>query len=77
MMEKRAQLPSSPTGVCLEGERACPPDDCGGEPGYDHLLDVLADPTHDEYEDLRQWSGNFDPERVNPKDATRRMREYS
>jgi hypothetical protein len=63
--------------ICLEGERACPPEDCGGEMGYEHLLEVLADPKHEEYLDLRQWAGDFDPERFDPKAATWQMREYN
>ncbi len=26
--------PKAKTPICLEGERACPPEDCGGPPGY-------------------------------------------
>ena len=40
---------------CLDGAGACPPEDVGGLPGYAHLLDVLADPTHPEYEAMRRW----------------------
>lgn len=48
---------------CTAGSRACPPEDCGGPPGYAHLLDVLRDPAHEEYDDLREWVGeDFDPE---------------
>jgi hypothetical protein len=42
---------------CVAGQRACPPEDCGGTSGYEHLLEVLADPDHDEHENLRQWLG--------------------
>jgi hypothetical protein len=63
--------------ICLEGERACPPEDCGGEMGYELLLEVLADPMHEEYLDLRQWAGDFDPERFDAKIATWQMREYN
>ena len=63
--------------ICLEGERACPPEDCGGEMGYEHLLEVLADPKHEEYLDLRQWAGDFDPERFDAKATTWQMREYN
>ncbi|WP_218129863.1 plasmid pRiA4b ORF-3 family protein [Pseudonocardia oroxyli] len=44
---------------CVEGEGACPPEDCGGAPGYEHMLEVLADPGHEEYEHLREWAGEL------------------
>ncbi|MFR9803899.1 plasmid pRiA4b ORF-3 family protein [Pseudonocardia sp. RS010] len=44
---------------CVEGEGACPPEDCGGVPEYEHLLEVLADPSHGEYENLREWAGEL------------------
>jgi hypothetical protein len=44
-------------GVCIDGQNACPPEDCGGPPGYADLLEVLADPTHDEHEHMRSWVG--------------------
>lgn len=49
--------------VCLAGKRACPPEDCGGVPGYEYLLEILSDPKHEEYEERREWLGEeFDPE---------------
>ena len=49
--------------LCLAGKRACPPEDCGGAWGYRHLLEVLSDPEHEEYEDVFEWVGEeFDPE---------------
>jgi Plasmid pRiA4b ORF-3-like protein len=48
----------------ITGKRACPPEDCGGVPGYYRLLDVLADPSDEEHAELTEWVGdNFDPER--------------
>ena len=48
---------------CLTGKRACPPEDCGGPWGYQNLIEVLADPRHEEYAELREWVGEyFDPE---------------
>lgn len=48
----------------ITGKRACPPEDCGGVPGYYRLLDVLADPTDEEHAELKEWAGDdFDPER--------------
>jgi hypothetical protein len=51
------------TLICLGGERACPPEDCGGPPGYAHLVDVLADPKASEHREMRRWVGKkYDPE---------------
>jgi len=63
--------------ICLKGERSCPPEDCGGEMGYEHLLEVLSDPKHEEYLDLRRWAGDFVPERLDAKATTAQMREYN
>lgn len=54
---------------CLAGERACPPEDCGGVGGYENLLAVMRDPTHEEYVSLLRWLGGdrFAPERFNAK----------
>jgi hypothetical protein len=43
--------------TCLAGANACPPDDCGGIPGYYRLLESLADPKHPEHADLKEWIG--------------------
>ncbi len=49
--------------VCLDGQNACPPEDCGGIGGYSELLEVLRDPTREDHEELTKWvGGGFDPE---------------
>ena len=49
--------------ICLDGQLACPPEDCGGTPGFYRLLDILADPKHKEHEEMREWVGeNYDSE---------------
>src|SRR5262249_31300095 len=48
-------LPADPNfkhPVCLAGENAGPPEDCGGIPGYYRLLEVLADPKNPEYQEM-------------------------
>jgi hypothetical protein len=48
--------------VCLEGQGACPPEDCGGSAGYADLLAALADPEHTDHDELVNWLGGpFDP----------------
>jgi hypothetical protein len=48
---------------CIDGKRACPPEDCGGPWGYADLLEAIQDPKHPEYEDRMEWiGGGFDPE---------------
>jgi hypothetical protein len=48
--------------VCLDGENACPPEDCGGAGMYAVLCEALADPSHEEHDEYSQWLGEaFDP----------------
>ena len=49
--------------VCIEGARNCPPEDCGGIPGYENLVEAMQDPKHPEREELLEWLGKeYDPE---------------
>lgn len=49
--------------VCLDGRLACPPEDCGGIPGFYRLLHAIANPKSKEHDELREWAGDdFDPE---------------
>jgi hypothetical protein len=69
LKEKGAAYPR-----CVGGERACPPEDCGGVPGYFRHLEILRDPSDDEYESHIVWlegmapnNRPFDPERFDPE----------
>lgn len=49
--------------ACVAGGRACPPEDCGGVWGYSALLDALADPSHPDHAEQREWvAEDFDPD---------------
>jgi Plasmid pRiA4b ORF-3-like protein len=45
------------TPVCLGGERRGPPEDVGGVSRYEEFLEIIFDPTHDEYEHYVGWAG--------------------
>ncbi len=50
---------------CLAGELACPPEDCGGVPGYYECIKALK--KHDNSHGLLEWLGSWRPEGFNPK----------
>lgn len=49
--------------ACVGGERACPPEDCGGPHGYAEVLRALRHARHPEHDRYVEWVGSgFDPE---------------
>jgi hypothetical protein len=57
---------------CLAGKNACPPEDCGGPYGYANLLSILADPEHEEHEEMLEWAGDdLDPSAFDAKQTDR------
>jgi hypothetical protein len=68
-VEKRARLIR-----CLDGKRACPPEDVGGTGGYAEFLEALADPGHPMHRRYLEWAGGvFDPEVFDLKAANARI----
>jgi len=61
--------------VCLEGERNCPPEDCGNAPGYYHLMKVRKNKKHPEYKSLiKDWLGEgYDTEHFNTQEVNIRL----
>ena len=43
--------------ICLDGARACPPEDCGGIWGYANLLKILRNRRHPEHKARKAWLG--------------------
>ena len=55
---------------CVAGERACPPEDVGGVPGYEDFVEAIGDPEHEEHGEYLAWAGGaFDPEQFDPRDV--------
>jgi len=77
-------LPPDPVArlSCLAGKGACPPEDCGGTWGYDSLKEVLADPDHEQHEELLDWLGldsaaEFDPARFRLDEVNARLSQLA
>lgn len=61
--------------ICVEGEYCCPPEDCGGIHGYVEFLQAISDSEHEDHEYLLQWvGGHFDPDKFNPRQATKALK---
>ncbi|MCB9228486.1 MAG: plasmid pRiA4b ORF-3 family protein [Deltaproteobacteria bacterium] len=62
---------------CIDGERCCPPEDCGGVWGFENFLEVMADPSHEEYADMKDWYGRrFNAEKFSIADANKEIKSF-
>ena len=61
--------------VCLEGERAGPPEDCGSYPGYYELMKIKKNKKHPEYKErIVEWLGeDFDFEKFNLNEINKEL----
>jgi len=55
--------------VLVAAKGACPPEDCGGPWGYADLKQILADPGHEQHQEMLDWLGldnssAFDPNAI-------------
>ncbi len=67
---------SSKPAICLDGERACPPEDVGNVSGYYRFLDAIADLEDPEHENLTNWIGGyFDPNLFNLELINERLKK--
>lgn len=61
--DKKARLPQY-----LDGKRATPPEDVGGEYGYGKFLEAIKNPKRPDHKSVMMWmDGSFDPELVDIK----------
>lgn len=65
--------PDTPYPRCIAGERSCPPEDVGGSGGYEDYLEAMADPEHEEHEDMIRWRGPFDPKAFSVEKINRQL----
>ncbi|MBI2787819.1 MAG: plasmid pRiA4b ORF-3 family protein [Elusimicrobia bacterium] len=66
--------PLKGASFCLDGARACPPEDCGGVYGYEDLLKAIRDPKHEGHGEMLEWvGGEFDPEAFDLKETNKAL----
>jgi hypothetical protein len=67
--------PAARSPRCLAGERAWPPEDCGGLTEYENFLEAIRDPRHLDHRALLAWAGGrFDLEAFGLAAANRKLR---
>ncbi|HWR41287.1 MAG TPA: plasmid pRiA4b ORF-3 family protein [Patescibacteria group bacterium] len=68
------EMEEFPAYTCLDGKRACPPEDCGSIPGYMEILEQLALPEDERDEELMDWLGDYDPDAFDLDTLNRKLR---
>ncbi len=48
----------------IEGERDCPPEDCGGIHGFYEMLEAKTDPNHPDHAEITEWLDGYDPDEL-------------
>lgn len=60
----RAGDPATAYPRFIEGKRDCPPEDCGGIPGFYEMLEARADPTHPDHPEVAEWLDGYAPDEL-------------
>jgi hypothetical protein len=61
---------------CSGGQRACPPEDCGGAWGYGDFVEAIQDPKHEQHDELLEWvGGEFDPEEFDLEETDKALEQ--
>ncbi|MCK9296599.1 MAG: plasmid pRiA4b ORF-3 family protein [Desulfobulbaceae bacterium] len=62
--------------ILLAGERACPPEDVGGIPGYEEFLAALKNPEDEENAEILDWYGEeYDPDHVGLEEINKLLKK--
>ena len=71
VLEKRLPVdPNTAYPVCTDGQLACPPEDCGGIPGFYDLIEALTDRDHERHEEMLDGIGSSIPKPSRLKAST-------
>ncbi len=75
LIEKEIQAePKKRYPFCLEGENACPPEDCGGPYRFALFKEAMANSRHPEHQEFSHWYGRaYDPSHFDPQFTNFRM----
>lgn len=60
--------------ICVEGKGNCPPEDVGGEGGYDEFLEGINDPKNPEHDNMLEWGKEQEYHEFNLKEVNRRLK---
>ncbi len=61
------RLPEKKYPQIVDGKRACPPENCGGPPGYRQFVKIMKNKKHSDYKAMRNWYGGvYDPDAWKP-----------
>jgi hypothetical protein len=72
----RGELSKGNIVECIDGARACPPEDCGGVWGYEDRLQALTDLRHNSHKSTLEWLGEeFDPEAFDLEEINKALRQ--
>ncbi|WP_096271225.1 plasmid pRiA4b ORF-3 family protein [Paucisalibacillus globulus] len=62
--------------TCIEGEGNTPPEDVGGEGGYEVFLEIMEDVNHPDYKQMYAWSREQGFEDFDIKMVNRRLKDF-
>jgi hypothetical protein len=66
--------PAASYPACVDGKRACPPEDCGSTSGYYDFVEAIRDPEHEQHAEMLEWcGGDYDPEAFSVEDVNRQL----
>ena len=62
--------------VCLDGNGNDPPEDAGGERGFERFLEIIANEDHPEYQGMINWGKNQGYSEFNIDEINRKLKTY-